>query len=507
VTDGKVRLAGKAACAVAEALLTPRSLSLLFLLVAATLAAAGWLRPPLSQDISSLHLSLGVWNHAAEPGAVLYGPRRIPPDSAGLLLLGLLAGGAVVVLLRPRTFPVVAGVLLSAALAANAAVALNHPALIEMLEREREQRQRIVLLLGLSPMPTPLSRLDNGRIGLKPEIAAADSSWSDPTRGWDYLLYGCWLVGWAALGVWFGGRGSLWRRCKILAGWGALGLVLGGALCLPRLRAEYHWVEANRREYRGEWEGSRQALSTAIQLFPEFDRMERTWLLLGKLDHLQSRATSAEQLFRASQLALKKEPPLLQRIQSELAGFTPVVSGAEPAEPPDAIFPFIPGYGSGHAFALLETLLAQDAEAHPVVRTLAARILTDMGSGFYLRKVRFTDAGPDYSRQKLHLMAVQEAWRRALQLEPARIDSLFFLGYTQASIDRDHPEIADAILNPLLNRLADRLVCADLLNILGDAYFAAGRITEARERYAESLDLLNLPQRKNFRAQKGLGGL
>jgi hypothetical protein len=282
---------------------------------------------------------------------------------------------------------------------------------------------------------------------------------------------------------------------------------LGSVLCLPRLRAEYHWVEANHREFRGQWEGARQELNTAIKLFPEFDRMERTWLFLGKLDHLQSRATWAEQLFRASQLALSKGEPLPERVRSELARFRPIASGADPAEPRDAIFPFIPGYGSGHAFGLVDTLLAEDAEAHPVVRSLAARILTDMGLGFYLQKLRFTDAGPDYYRQRLHLTAVREAWRRALQLDPARIDSLFFLGYTQALIDRDHPEIAEAVLEPLLHRVADRLVCADILNILGDAYFAAGRANEARERYAESFDLLNLPQQKNFLAQKGLGGL
>ena len=61
-----------------------------------------------------------------------------------------LAGGKRLVLWRPRSFPLVAGLLLCAALAANAAAALNHPALVELMDLEYEQRQLILTQLTQS---------------------------------------------------------------------------------------------------------------------------------------------------------------------------------------------------------------------------------------------------------------------------------------------------------------------------------------------------------------------
>src|SRR5438128_268440 len=76
---------------VVERIVSRRGLALLFLAGAAVLALAGWLRPPLSPDLRSIHLPLGIWPGAGPaPEDVLDGPRRIPPDSAGGLALALL---------------------------------------------------------------------------------------------------------------------------------------------------------------------------------------------------------------------------------------------------------------------------------------------------------------------------------------------------------------------------------------------------------------------------------
>jgi hypothetical protein len=56
---------------VAEASLSTKSLAILFLAVAAFFSTAGWLRPPLSSDISGLHLSLGLLDTAAQPSETL----------------------------------------------------------------------------------------------------------------------------------------------------------------------------------------------------------------------------------------------------------------------------------------------------------------------------------------------------------------------------------------------------------------------------------------------------
>ena len=79
----------------------------------------------------------------------------------------------------------------------------------------------------------------------------------------------------------------------------------------------------------------------------------------------------------------------------------------------------------------------------------------------------------------------------------------------QTRVDRAHPEQVEATFAPLLEGLSDRALRADVLNVLGDAYFEAGRLIEARKRYVESFDVFNLPgvNKINYRAQRRLGGL
>src|SRR5262249_17228174 len=96
------------------------------------------------------------------------------------------------------------------------------------------------------------------------------------------------------------------------------------------------------------------------------------------------------------------------------------------------------------------------------------------------------------------------AWQQAVQIEP--LDGLaarLCLGTWQAERLRGDPHAL-----PLLESLpaVDRAICADALSLLGDANFRRGDLTEARERYRESMKAWMLPKTINYRAQRGLGG-
>ena len=146
------------AVACVEMAVSRRGLTVTFLAVAWALVTLGWLRPPLSPDIGGMHLPLGIWRpRAPVPEEILQGPRRIPPDSAGLALTVLIAVGVVFALARPDWLGMVAGLLLCGAIAANAAVVMNHPTLIEMLEIEQVQWQQVAEMINRSPEDNPLT--------------------------------------------------------------------------------------------------------------------------------------------------------------------------------------------------------------------------------------------------------------------------------------------------------------------------------------------------------------
>src|SRR5437016_1362947 len=79
-----------------EVVLSRRGLPVSFLALAAILARGGWIRPPLSPDISALHLPLGIDGLSSADGeSILHGPRPIPVDSAGVVLLAVIGVGVV----------------------------------------------------------------------------------------------------------------------------------------------------------------------------------------------------------------------------------------------------------------------------------------------------------------------------------------------------------------------------------------------------------------------------
>src|SRR5262249_38694618 len=107
------------------------------------------------------------------------------------------------------------------------------------------------------------------------------------------------------------------------------------------------------------------------------------------------------------------------------------------------------------------------------------------------------------------LMAAQDAWQRAVEVNPAKRDCAFYLGMLRTRLERSQPEQVEADFAPMLKGLADRALRADVLNVLGDAFFEAGRMIEAQRRSVESFDVFSLPGvgKINYRAQRRLGGL
>ena len=510
----------------------------LFFIVAALLASAAWLQPPLSRDVSSWHLSLGLWRIAAAPQTILQGPRQIPADSLGLVLLFVILPGAVIVYRQPQRLGRVAGILLGVALAANAAIALNHPALIEALDGEYAQRMQIAAMIAGSPLPDALTQNDNDRLGLA-AAPAGDEQPADWWRGGLYLGYGRWLVLWAAGGCLFAVRGALAARLLHLGRWSAVGVGLAGVICCPRLVAECHWCRAQRLEAACQFPAADRALEAAVAWCPDLDRLERTWLLAGKLDHRRGRTTAREQFFRAYQLGRRKDQPRAVAYRQDLpwiipgafdyrnglqtvpAGFnhrfptgTNEIEAADfqqglptPRGPSFDAYEATRGLDTRHALGILDGLLRDGSVEQATLRDGAARLWIDVGLLQYLQDPVVSDAGYDYFAQNQNLVGVQVAWQRAARLVPPRYDLAFYLASLGARLDPKSPDRVEALMGRLVDGLGDSILLADALATLGDAHFEAGATAAARRRYADSLRAFLLPRMINYRAQKNLGGL
>lgn len=515
--------------------LSPRGLPLTFLLLALGLTFVGWLRPPFSPDLVSYHLPLGIWKSGAPAPEEILGPARtIPADSAGLLLLGLIGLGTVIVLARPGRFVQVAGLLLCGAVAVNAAAVFNHPELIELVDFEQGQRGQIVNMLSTTPTAsasaaatssttsttttsvpaatapptssspatpaTPtitslsaprvtmnpngnpsnfswgltenaMSSPTNGRVNANAptgRVSAApiqDQEWGDLFRGWWYLKYGLYLVVLAAIGITAGTPGPLAHRLACLGWWTVLSLAVSSAVCSQRWHAEYHWIEAKLREGVCDFGGARQALDQAVALCPEFERMQRTWLLAGKLDYRQGRNTARCRFYQAYQYLLNQDYARAigwaKDLQRELTGTNDVPIGWTSDD--------------------------------PAVRNQMAAIWTAAGVSYY---------------QSGLPVAAYDAFRHAAEADPAKLDNRFYMGTVHSQIDYTQPDLLEEEFGPVVTDfLEDRILRADTLTTLGYAYFEAGRLREARQRYAKSSDIFSLPKVINYRAHRGLGGL
>jgi Tetratricopeptide repeat len=433
-------------CLVLESLVARRGLVMLFVGVAMLLTVSGWLRPPLSPDLRAHHIPLSVLTGPVpEAEQILLVPRSARLDSIGAVLIGSLVVGGTIALVWPRRLFLFAAIMLWLSIVANVVLWLNYPSLIERLESEHEQREQIArVLITLHPD----SLANGGEPRIIPSLDLAPL-----LRGYDYLLYGPWLAAWSAVGVLLTARGSVGHRLGWIGLCAVCGVGVAAALCLPRLRGEFLWTKATELDAQGRFADAHGLLDRAVSTCPELDRTWRVHQLRGKLE------------FRLNQPSLDQE---LWRIDQWLRN----------------------GEGA-KAAAMTERLVATKPNDRFVTR-LAAETLTHVGLEYWVQG-RSAAAG--------------QMWQQALRLDEHRWDSRFLLGTVQSRMDRNRPELVDVELSPILGRLADRLLRADILANLGDAYFDAGEMDIARRHYEESLRVFELPKEINYRARKGLVGM
>jgi hypothetical protein len=445
---------------VTELFLSRRGMSLCFLGAAALFAASGWLRPPLSPDIRGLHMPLNIIPGAgASADEVLVGSRHLRFDSIGALLLSMIAFSALATLWRPKSLSLWAGLLLATSIACTGMAMFNCPVLIELLDGEMIQREQLgsilrheseLSLAANSPIrtaPLRMPKTDNA-----PEIEEFPEG--SLFRAWIHMLYGPWLVATAMFVVLINVRGSWDRRLGVLGLWASGGLLAGALLCAPRLMAEGYWNRAQNAEREGDLVAARQNIDKAVELFPEFQQLGRTWYLLGKLDYRESKQSLELLYFNATQLA----------------------------------------YQNNHvgAQAFLDQLLAAGGDAYPAVRHLAGLVEVDTARTYVAKGL---------------IVPAADSFRRAIEFAPYRVDAVFGLSTTLSFTDRDHPEMVEAQLGPLVARVGDRALRADLLERIADAFFQAGNLEVARKYYQDSIDMFCQPKFVNLPAQAGMLGM
>ncbi len=259
-----------------DAIISQRGLALLGLLICALLAIGPWLRPPISLDIRGPHLPLGIDpERTLSIDQIVSQKRPIVLDSVALPLLAVILLAVVPVLISPRAIWWFAGVLTAFAIAATAATILNHPALVEQLEFERQERLRIRLIMQdeseqlLSVLLPP--RVDDPQYdsGVIPAVGVAPN---DPLRGWMYVVYGPWLIGFAAFVVICSGSGSIGRRLSYTGLWCLLGVALSVVVTHRRLQAEYQFQMATVDEAENQYGSALARLEESRGCIPHCSR-------------------------------------------------------------------------------------------------------------------------------------------------------------------------------------------------------------------------------------------
>lgn len=445
-----------------DAALSRRGMLLGFLAAAAIFSMGTWLRPMLSQDLRATHLPLGIGaDNELSVVDLLTAPRSFRWDSVGAILLVVIGVAALVTLIRVRWAGFFLGVLLATSMMSLAATVLNHPELIAAMDAEEEQRVHISSILhqesdlalsGTSPPRTTTVRWRQREVMRK----AQELEPGDLLRGWLYSVYGPWLVFTTMFALLGTTRGSWERRLGILGIWTVVGVALAGGVCSRRLMAEYYWTQAQTLEQAGDLNGARGSIERCVALLPEMERLQDTALLIGKMDHRQKRDSTPEVMFRAHQF-------------TEHGDFS-------------------------QALALAQGLVrGKQVEEMPLpARTLAASIFCE---------------GAMQNLSANILAAARDKYDWAGRLAPQRVDCPIGLSAIACHSDQYDSEQVSLVLEPLLTRVGDRLLRADLHERLGYAYFQAGQFDRSRHHYQASLDEFCLPKATNLPAQEGMVGM
>jgi tetratricopeptide (TPR) repeat protein len=432
--------------------LSGRGLRLIFLALVLLLLWAGWLRPPLSPDISVFRLPLLTGSTANySPVAQLYGPRKLVAASPGVMLLAMLAVGAIIAIRRPDKFGVASGLLVCGVIASLASLLFNHPELLSLMDDQFQQRKQLVSVLAETTEPT-----------LRVTDAAPVEDSQDRLYAPDTLLRGIvflhthslLVVGVTALACLLATRGSLGRRLRHLGFWSLAGLVFGALITCPRWTAEWHWSRATAADWRGDANDAERHAKAALANCPELARLERTWIFLGRLDYRRGLDTPVARYFHANQWARNKE----------------------------------------YRRAIEETSdLARLDQPTPLVH----RWLADLKA-----ELAFEDFHGDRRGD------AERGWREAAAIDPDPNFRPLLVATLRSKADQADPTSIASMVDPLIPWLrTDRTMRAVLLAMVGDTFFKAGQFAEARDRYFASQRVFSLPKHVNYRAQRGVLGM
>ena len=437
--------------AIGQVVLSRRGLQILFLLGMAVIVTAGWLRPPISNDIRTWQLPLlSATAQGIDATTILYGPRTLVWLSPGVLLLAVIVGGLMVCLLQPRRYAAALGVLLAATIACAWTVVCNHPELTELMDQQLDQRQQLVRVLSATADP-PIRITDAPRVRETEALAPRDTL----LRSLLYLrLHGGLAIMLPALALMLSLRGPLTRRMRNAAFWALMGCCFAITVTLPRLAGEWYWQQALAADLRGAERTAEMHTRRALGVFPQFARLQRTWLFLGKLNYRLGKKTNSARVFRAAQMSRNGE---LERAIDEIAD------------------------------------LARHEELQEITRRWLGNLSAQLGLSMF-------------EEEQLHGAA--DAWRRSVELDPTQQYRPLLVATMHVRLRSLTPDAIAEAIDPLLPQLRhDRTLRAAMLSLLGDAYFRAGQYAEARVRYNESADVYSLPKHINYRAQRGLLGM
>ncbi len=440
--------------ALVMSLLFSRRVILLVVIAAAGVLAWGpWLRPPLSRDFRGTQLT---WNTAAslsdDPLSILESPRDQPLLSIGFVLLVAIAVGGAILLLLPATAPYVFGGLLVLSVSAVASCQFNHPALIEVLEIESEQRrdmrrlfaiQHEDLLTGLSSdrVYDPTDRSDLAPIGLI-DVSASR-----------FQMFGPWLVGLLGFAFLATTTGAWQQRIKVLFGGLVLCLTAAAIVAWPRGVMQYQLDKAYRQEMNDKYREAQQSLAQALDIFPSLHHTRRFWLASGRLAYRLQENNLQSTFFQAHQL-------MLDNHVDDAIGIL---------QPP-----------------------AEQRDCPLVVRDLMSELLGRQA----LRAIH--DANPGTAETR---------WREAFAMAPWRQGNWLGIGVAMSMASPHQPARIEEWLLTRIEDVGDRLIRADAYAMVGDAYFSQGEFIKARDLYQQSRDTFSLPKYVNIHAQEGMLGL
>ena len=436
-----------------ERLASARMQCLAFFIVMMAVALGGWIRPPLSSDIRAWHLPLfQTVSTEAAANAIVYGPRKVYPLGIATVVVTALGIGLVLTLRRPRRFGIACAGVLAVTVLVLGVLIFKHPLLYAALIDQSDQYSRMAGFLSDIEQDA-VTDVSDARVA--PSSVASSGDGAGLGHGAPFLWQGKWLAVLAGIGALFGLRGTVGRRLVVTGGALVIGAVGAILICHGPLRSEFHFRRAWQQEQLGLTSKARESLDRAIAACKPIESLERVWLLKGRLDERENVDSPERAYFAALRLERDgQSQAAVDRLRAALTGRFP------------------------------------DAEA--TLQCKLSRLLTKVGLAEF---------------EADRLAPAVDHFASAKSLSPTAIDAAMFVGLVQSKLDPQHPERAESLLAPVLGATADRLIRADILATLGDTYFEAGRMVEARDRYRASIRAFNLPKQINYRAQRGLVGM